>query len=381
MLEYNLIKQHQPRFNIRLKDDKSYPFLAVTLDDEWPRAMVMRGAQAQGRPLLRALRPRLRHPRDARPAAAHASRSAPAPTTSSTATSASGGRACCSTSRSAAGPCVGEIDREPTTTRWCTSSSSSSTATPTTVVHRLEAEMQAAATSSSSSGRPACATASARCARPSRSSRWWSSATRTSTSIGLADDELEAVGPGVLRAQGPGASAARASCVDKVEDLTPGRARRPHPRGALRRRAAAMGVPKQVLVPVEPDDPALYEEWLTHRRGLEGRRSGCPSGATSATLLETVTRNAEEEFARHRLRRAADHNSRAAGAQRAPGPPRPARGPAAHRVLRHEPPPGHRLRRLDGGARGRPAQEARVPPLQDQGRRRATTTSRRWRRC
>ena len=48
MLEYSLIKQHQPRFNIRLKDDKSYPFLAVTVSDEWPRAMVMRGAKKKG---------------------------------------------------------------------------------------------------------------------------------------------------------------------------------------------------------------------------------------------------------------------------------------------------------------------------------------------
>ena len=71
MLEYSLIKQHQPRFNVRLRDDKSYPFLAVTLDDEWPRADGDAGPEAQGRPLLRPLRPRLRHPRDARPAAAH----------------------------------------------------------------------------------------------------------------------------------------------------------------------------------------------------------------------------------------------------------------------------------------------------------------------
>ena len=48
MLEYSLIKQHRPRFNVRLRDDKSYPFLAVTIDDQWPRAMVMRGRKRKG---------------------------------------------------------------------------------------------------------------------------------------------------------------------------------------------------------------------------------------------------------------------------------------------------------------------------------------------
>ena len=48
MLEYSLIQRHQPRFNVRLRDDKSYPFLAVTLLDEWPRAMVMRGRRKRG---------------------------------------------------------------------------------------------------------------------------------------------------------------------------------------------------------------------------------------------------------------------------------------------------------------------------------------------
>ena len=48
MLEYSLIKQHRPRFNIRLRDDKSYPFLAITLDEEWPRAMVVRGRKRKG---------------------------------------------------------------------------------------------------------------------------------------------------------------------------------------------------------------------------------------------------------------------------------------------------------------------------------------------
>ena len=48
LLENQLIKQHQPRFNVRLRDDKSYPFLAVTVDEPWPRALVMRGRKRKG---------------------------------------------------------------------------------------------------------------------------------------------------------------------------------------------------------------------------------------------------------------------------------------------------------------------------------------------
>jgi excinuclease ABC subunit C len=43
MLEYSLIKQYKPRFNVRLRDDKSYPFLVLTTADRWPRATVRRG--------------------------------------------------------------------------------------------------------------------------------------------------------------------------------------------------------------------------------------------------------------------------------------------------------------------------------------------------
>ena len=69
-LEYNWIKEFDPRFNVRYRDDKTYPWLAVTLYEEYPRLQVMRGAEAQGRPLLRPVRPRLGDPRDPRPAAA-----------------------------------------------------------------------------------------------------------------------------------------------------------------------------------------------------------------------------------------------------------------------------------------------------------------------
>ena len=47
-LEYNLIKQHRPRFNVRYNDDKSYPYLAVTLGEEVPRAMVRRNPRNDG---------------------------------------------------------------------------------------------------------------------------------------------------------------------------------------------------------------------------------------------------------------------------------------------------------------------------------------------
>ncbi len=48
MLECSLIKEHRPRFNVRLMDDKSYPWVAVTSADPWPRVAVVRGARRRG---------------------------------------------------------------------------------------------------------------------------------------------------------------------------------------------------------------------------------------------------------------------------------------------------------------------------------------------
>ena len=48
ILEHSLIQAHKPRFNVRLKDDKSYPWLAVTVGDEWPRPVVFRGRKRKG---------------------------------------------------------------------------------------------------------------------------------------------------------------------------------------------------------------------------------------------------------------------------------------------------------------------------------------------
>ena len=47
-LEYSWIKEFDPRFNVKYRDDKSYPWLAVTVGDEFPRVMVGRGAKKRG---------------------------------------------------------------------------------------------------------------------------------------------------------------------------------------------------------------------------------------------------------------------------------------------------------------------------------------------
>jgi excinuclease ABC subunit C len=48
LLEFSLIQEHKPRYNVRYRDDKSYPYLAVTLKDRWPKATVMRGRKRRG---------------------------------------------------------------------------------------------------------------------------------------------------------------------------------------------------------------------------------------------------------------------------------------------------------------------------------------------
>ena len=181
MLEYSLIKQHQPRFNVRLRDDKSYPFLAVTAR--------RRVAAADG----------------------HAGRS--------------GARACATSGRTATPYAIREtLDLLLRTfpVRTCSDNKfehHQRLGRPCLLFHiekcsgpvrrrdrqgglrrarrraarvprrRHRHDRQAARdarcarrpTRSSSSGRPVCATGSPRCARRSSASRWWPTATRTST--------------------------------------------------------------------------------------------------------------------------------------------------------------------------------------------------------
>ena len=103
-LEYSWIKEFDPRFNVKYRDDKSYPSLAVTLNEEFPRLQVMRGAEEEGRALLRARTPT--PGRSARPSTCccGSSRRAPARPASSSGPARSAAPACSATSASAPRP-------------------------------------------------------------------------------------------------------------------------------------------------------------------------------------------------------------------------------------------------------------------------------------
>src|SRR5207245_11009362 len=47
-LEQNLVKRHRPPFNVRLRDDKSFPYIAVTVEDEYPRVLFTRERHRRG---------------------------------------------------------------------------------------------------------------------------------------------------------------------------------------------------------------------------------------------------------------------------------------------------------------------------------------------
>ncbi|CAB4614103.1 unannotated protein [freshwater metagenome] len=125
--------------------------------------------------------------------------------------------------------------------------------------------------------------------------------------IGLVDDELEAAVQ-VFYVRKGRVVGRKGFIVDKVEELTPGK--------LVDRILEEMygdqpplGIPSQVLVPTAPDDASTYTEWLAHLKGTSVQIR-VPQRGDKRELQETVTINAREEFNRHRLRRASDHNAR-----------------------------------------------------------------------
>jgi len=306
MLEYSLIKQHRPRFNIRLRDDKSYPFLAVTLDDEWPRAMVMRGQRRRG---VRYFGP-FGHAYAIRETLDLLLRTFPIRTCSDNkfANHQRLGRPCllfhiekCS------GPCVKEISREDYDglVDELVGFLDGDTAQ---VVGRLEGDMRAAAADLDFERAARLRDRLVAVRKAIEKQQMVAERPEDLDVIGLAEDDLEAAVQ-VFYVRRGRVVGRKGFVVDKVEDVT-----RPQLVASvvqqLYAEEPALGIPREVLVPDLPEDVDVLQEWL---RGLRDSRVGIrvPQRGDKRALHETVTRNAGEEFTRHRLKRSADHNSRA----------------------------------------------------------------------
>ena len=306
LLEFSLIQRYQPRFNVRLRDDKSYPYLAITLDQEWPRAMVMRGARRKGVKyfgpygqayairetldlLLRTFPIRTcsdnkftRHHRSGRPCLLfHIEQ--------------------CS------GPCVGEVTREAydTMVKELIQFLDGDT-DPFT--KRLELAMLQASDNQEYERAARLRDRLAAVNKAIAKQQIVTTAPEDFDVIGIADDELEAAVQ-VFYVRRGRVVGRKGIMVDKVEELTPGDLV-----GRIIEQLyydpPALGVPRQLLVPTLPDDPDLYTAWLSALR--EGPVTiRVPQRGDKKALQETVTRNAVDEFQRSRIKRASDYNSRA----------------------------------------------------------------------
>lgn len=305
MLENTLIKQHQPRFNVRLRDDKSYPFLAVTVDEQWPRALVMRGRKRKG---VRYFGP-YAHAYAIRDTLDLLLRSFPIRTCSPSKFNQHErlGRPCLLYHiEKCAGPCVGEIEEMPY--RELVNELCDFLAGDTDeIVERLEHEMRTAADELEFERAARLRDRLTAVQKAIAKQQMVVDKREDVDVIGIADDELEASVQMFFVRKGR-VVGRKGFVLDKVEELSPGRLI-DRILEAVYGDEPAMGYPKEVLVPDEPDDLATYEEWLTHMRESKVRIR-VPQRGDKRVLLETVTRNAGEEFTRHRMRRASDHNTR-----------------------------------------------------------------------
>jgi excinuclease ABC subunit C len=305
-LEFNLIKQHKPRFNIRLKDDKSYPFLAVTLDEEWPRAMVLRGKKRKGVryfgpyahayairetldlllrtfPIRTCTKPKFdRHHRLGRPCLyAHIEK--------------------------CAAPCVDEISHDDYD-GLVKELLDFLEGEHDPVLRRLERRMQEASSQLEFELAARLRDQLSSVRKAIERQQMVASREEDFDLIGLDEDALEA-SVQVFYVRRGRVVGRKGLVVDKVEDVeTPALVARIIEQ--LYADAPSEDVPREILVPIEPEDRELYEEFLALTRGSKVRIR-VPQRGGKRDLLQTATLNARESFQRHKLRRASDHNARA----------------------------------------------------------------------
>jgi len=318
-LEYNWIKEFDPRFNVRYRDDKSYPVLAVTLQEEFPRLFVYRGPRRKG---VRYFGP-YAHAWAIRETLDTLLRVFPARTCSAGVFKRHGqiGRPCllgyidkCSA------PCVGQVgpdEHRKTVEDFCDFLAGRTDK----LVRQLEREMATAAQAQDFE-RAARLRDDAGALRRAMEKQAVVLGDGTDADlVAFATDDLEAavqvfhVRGGRVRGQ-RGWVVERAGDADDVPGLVEQFLTQFYGQEAalVADDPTARPVPREVLVPELPADSAALEQWLS---GLRGSRVDLrvPQRGDKRALAETVARNAAEAFTQHKLRRAGDLTARSAALQ------------------------------------------------------------------
>jgi excinuclease ABC subunit C len=312
-LEYNWIKEFDPRFNVRYRDDKSYPSLAVTLNEEFPRLQVMRGPKKKG---VRYFGP-YAHAWAIRETLDTLTRVFPARTCSNGVFKRAGqvGRPCllgyigkCSA------PCVGRVTAEEH--RAIVDDFVEFMAGRTEqMVKRLEREMAEASENLEFEKAARLRDDLGALKRAMEKQAVVLGDGTDADVVAFAQDELEAAVQ-VFHVRGGRVTGQRGWIVDKVEAVTTGELVEQfllQVYGGVDEETgvgeAGEAVPREVLVPELPDDADVYEELLSELRGSRVRLR-VPQRGDKRSLLETVERNAKESFARHRVKRASDLTAR-----------------------------------------------------------------------
>ncbi|MEV6397540.1 excinuclease ABC subunit UvrC [Streptomyces sp. NPDC051907] len=304
-LEYSWIKEFDPRFNVKYRDDKSYPYLAVTLNEDFPRVQVMRGAKRKG---VRYFGP-YGHAWAIRETVDLMLRVFPVRTCSAGVfkNHQHKGRPCllgyigkCSA------PCVGRVDPEEhreLAEEFCDFMAGRTG----TYIRRLEKQMTAAAEELEYERAARLRDDIEALKRALEKNAVVLADATDADLIALAEDELEAAVQ-IFHVRGGRVRGQRGWVTDKVENVdTAGLVE--HALQQLYGEESGDAVPKEVLVPALPEDLDAVGQWLSGRRGSNVSLR-IPQRGDKKDLMETVQRNAVQALGLHKTKRASDLTTR-----------------------------------------------------------------------
>jgi excinuclease ABC subunit C len=306
MLEFNLIQENRPRFNVRYRDDKSYPYLALTVGERWPRAQVLRGAKRKN---VRYFGP-FGHAYAIRETLDALTRVFPVRTCSNAffEQRARARRPCLYFDIGrCAGPCVPETTgvTEEGYRAHVEALADFLAGNERPILQRLEREMREASEREEFELAAKLRDQLTAARRALENQEMVLTQPEDLDVIGIVEDDLEAAIQAFFVRRGR-VMGRKGWVADRVEELDRAQLISSFVRELYMERQE---VPPRVLVPEIPADADLLVAWLSGRR--DGRVAfAVPERGAKRKLMETVTQNARDHFQRHKLKRASDFGAR-----------------------------------------------------------------------